>query len=210
VAAAVVSVIVSDDLVADATARIESLLARGGTIALAGGSTPRPVYARLSLPWDRIEVFLGDERDHEETNWKLARETILDRTGVRAHRMEAERGVEGARAYAALLPDAFDLIVLGMGDDLHTASLFPGEAALASTERVAWVPMSPTSPKCPRLTITPPVIAAAREILVLVAGASKAAPLVTALRGEFDPVRYPIQLARRGTFLVDRAAGAHL
>jgi 6-phosphogluconolactonase len=205
-----VNLVVADDLPAEGAAFLGSALAGGGSIALAGGSTPRPVYQRLELPWDKVDLYFGDERDHEDTNWRMAGDVLLQRVPARAHRMPAERGLDGASEYAAILPDVLDVVVLGMGDDLHTASLFPLDAALASTDKVAFVPMSPTSPRCPRLTITPAVIAAARTVVVLVAGASKAGPLVTALRGEYDPLRFPVQLARGGTWIVDRAAAANL
>jgi 6-phosphogluconolactonase len=208
---------------ADVLARLIATAAneRGAcSVALAGGSTPRPVYAALAkdprLPWDRVDWYFGDERavapDHPESNWRLAAESLFRaRPGgeVRAHRMEADAAdLDGAaRRYGRALPARLDVLVLGMGPDGHVASLFPGSPALAeSVERV--VAVTGPKPPNPRLTLTPPVIAGAREIVVLVAGAEKAAMVARALDGPADAKSVPARLAREGTWIVDQAAAA--
>ncbi len=194
------------------------------SLALAGGSTPRPVYERLAaeLPdrdlWSRIDVFFGDERcvpaDDPASNYRMAREALLDRVPVEAsqvHRMEGElpdRDI-AARAYEAILPGRLDLLVLGLGDDGHIASLFPGAVALAETRRRVVAVRAP-KPPLDRLTITPSVILDAGLALVLVAGADKAAALARVFDGTYDPNRTPGQLARAGVWIADRAAAARL
>jgi len=194
------------------------------SLVLAGGSTPRPVYERLAaeLPdrdlWSRIDVFFGDERcvpaDDPASNYRMAREALLDRVPVEAsqvHRMEGELSDRdiAARAYEAILPGRLDLLVLGLGDDGHTASLFPGAVALAETRRRVVAVRAP-KPPLDRLTITPPVILDAGLALVLVAGADKVAALARVFDGTYDPNRTPGQLARAGVWIADRAAAARL
>lgn len=210
---------------ADRIARllVDAATARGtATVALVGGTTPRPVYETLAgrddVPWRRLHVYFGDERavppDDPESNFGMARETLLARVAIpetQIHRMHAEAadGEAAARAYEELLPARLDLVLLGIGEDGHTASLFPGAAAV--TERVRRV-LFVTGPKPPprRLTITPPVIAAARATLVLAMGAAKADAVGRALEGADDIVGCPAQLARAGYWILDRAAAAEL
>lgn len=193
------------------------------TIALSGGSTPGPVYLELGdsdlskkVSWSQLEIYFADERavpvDHPESNYRLVKETLL-----RSHpevlgqvfRMPADAPDrdQAAKRYARKLPDPLDLLVLGMGPDGHTASLFPGSAALDETEELV---VAVTAPKPPpeRMTITPVVIGRARSIVVLVAGAEKAEMLARALGGGPDVKAVPAQLARRGTWIVDQAAAA--
>lgn len=194
------------------------------SLALAGGSTPRPVYERLASelpgrdPWSRIDVFFGDERcvspADPASNYRMAKEAMLDRVPIdpaQVHRMEGERPDqdEAARGYEALLPERFDLLVLGLGDDGHTASLFPGTPSLAETTRRVLAVKSP-APPVDRLTITPPVILGARLTIMLVAGDDKAAALARAIGGAYDPDRTPGQLARPGLWIVDTPAAARL
>ena len=194
----------------------------GTTLALAGGATPGPVYRRLAtlplIPWERIEIFFGDERavpaDHPASNYRMARETLLSLVPIppeRIHRMEAEQPDldAAARGYEALLPAALDLLLLGMGADGHTASLFPHAPALAETDRRV-VPVTGGEPLVQRLTVTPPVIKAAKSLLVLAAGTEKAEAVARALEGPDAPAVVPAQLARRGTWIIDRAAAALL
>jgi 6-phosphogluconolactonase len=224
----------ADELVTLASAA----MTRAGrcTVVLAGGSTPLRLYRLLARPphrnrvdWDRVEWFWGDERsvppDHPDSNYGAARQALLGPLGVsdaRVHRMEAERRDRGAAAcaYAADIarvtgvdpagdPPALDLVLLGMGSDGHTASLFPGSPALWELRRwvvTQFVPALGTD----RITLTPPILNRAREIRILVAGADKAAAL-RAVEAEPDqPERYPVQLIRpvegRLVWLVDAAA----
>lgn len=191
------------------------------SLALAGGSTPRPVYAALAetanAPWGRIEVFFGDERavppDDPDSNYRMARESLLDRVPMPdklVHRMKADApSLEDAAAeYASVLPKALDLVILGIGTDGHTASLFPGADTLRAEARVVRA-VSPAPPR-DRLTVTPPVLACALRIVVLAAGEEKAAPVARALTGPWDPEACPAQLARRGLWLLDTAAASAL
>lgn len=194
------------------------------SLALAGGSTPRPVYQRLAAelpdpdPWGRIDVFFGDERcvpaADPASNYRMAKEALLDRVPVlpsQVHRMEGERSDrdEAARAYEAILPEQLDLLVLGLGDDGHTASLFPGAPSLAETRRRVLAVEAPTPP-LDRLTITPPVIRAARLTIGLVAGEAKADALGRVIDGLYAPDRTPGQLARTGLWIADTAAAGRL
>jgi 6-phosphogluconolactonase len=194
------------------------------SLALSGGSTPRPVYQGLAaeLPdheaWRRIDVFFGDERcvppGDPASNYRMAREALLDRVPVdlsQVHRMEGERADhdEAARAYEAVLPARLDLLVLGLGDDGHTASLFPGAPSLAESHRRVIAVDGPTPPR-DRLTITPPVIRGARLTIGLVAGAAKADALARVIDGPYAPDRTPGQLARAGLWIADTAAAARL
>jgi len=222
-----VVVVPGDRWVEEAAARIAggleaSVVARGAaSVALAGGETPRPVYQRLAamtLPWNRIDVYFGDERavppDHRDSNYHMAAETLLDPAGVppaRRHRMPADSAdcLEAAEQYADLLPQRLDLLLLGVGRDGHTVSLFPGSPAV----REAWLRVVPAhSPEPPtlRLTITPPVIAVARARLVLARGRDKAAAVARALEGPDDPEQCPAQLARPGVWLLDPDAAERL
>jgi 6-phosphogluconolactonase len=187
-------------------------------IALAGGSTPRGLYRCLSAPplaarldWSRAEIFFGDERtvgpDDPDSNYRMAREALLDPLGLspaKVHRMLGERdpltaATEYEQQVAACFdiattdePPEFDLILLGMGDDGHTASLFPHTQALA--ERSRWVvanevPQHATT----RITMTYPLINNARQVMFLVAGASKAQALASVLRGPPNLAEFPSQ-----------------
>ena len=196
---------------------------RGGcALALAGGSTPRTVYRRLAelagIPWRSVTLCFGDERavppEHPDSNYRMAHEALLCRVDIpadRIHRMEAERPdlEQAARDYAALLPDPLDLLLLGMGDDGHVASLFPHAGALCEAARRV-VPAQGGIPFVPRLTITPPVIRGARQLCLMVAGTGKAATVARVLEGPADIAELPAQLARQGTWFLDRAAAAHL
>ncbi|MGQ0702423.1 MAG: 6-phosphogluconolactonase [Gemmatimonadales bacterium] len=193
-------------------------------LALTGGETARPCYERLaersdvSHLWNGTTVFFGDERavlpDHPDSNYGMARDSLLDRLPVppaQIHRMEAERPDLDAAAedYEASLPERFDLLLLGMGEDGHTASLFPGDWTVNETRRRV-VPAFGGRPLCWRLTITPPVIHAARRILIMVAGREKADAVAAVLEGPDDLTRWPAQLARPGTWILDRAAARSL
>lgn len=195
------------------------------TVALAGGHTPRPVYERLAreplarrIHWADLHVFFGDERavppDDPASNYLMAATALLQRVPIPAaqvHRLEAERPDRdaAARDYDRLLPDHLDVLLLGMGADGHTASLFPGSAAL--DERVRRVlPVTAPARPAERTTVTPPVIAAARRVAVLAAGADKAAIVARAIRGPLAPHDLPIQLALGGVWFLDPGAGAQV
>lgn len=201
----------------------QSVADRGrASVMLAGGSTPRAVYRQLALiqglPWEKVDIYFGDERavppGDSQSNYRMARESLLDAVPIppaQVHRMPAERPDREAAAdeYARRLPERLDLVILGLGEDGHTASLFPGSSALK--ERVRKV-LAVVGPKAPvhRLTVTPPVIAAAREKIILVTGAGKAGAVAQALEGPDQPIQCPAQLARDGTWVMDRAAASGL
>ena len=203
---------------------IEQAVADRGraSVMLAGGSTPRAVYRHLAqtqgLPWDKVEIYFGDERavppGDPQSNYRMARESLLDAVCIpssQIHRMPAERHDREAAAeeYARRLPERLDLIILGLGEDGHTASLFPGSSALSERVRKVLAVVGPQAP-LHRLTVTPPVIAAAREKIILVSGAGKAGAVAQALEGSHQPVQCPAQLARDGIWIMDRAAASGL
>jgi 6-phosphogluconolactonase len=203
-----------------------AVAARGRcAVALAGGTTPRATYEALAtsalaaaLPWTAIDWYFGDERavppDHPESNYAAARGSLFaarPELVARVHRMPADAADldAAAREYGHLLPNPLDLLLLGIGEDGHTASLFPGSPALA--ERSARVvPVTGPKPPNPRLTVTPPVIESARAILVLASGAGKAEAVARALEGPLDAAAVPAQLARRGAWIVDADAAGRL
>ncbi|HEY3190763.1 MAG TPA: 6-phosphogluconolactonase [Solirubrobacteraceae bacterium] len=209
--------------------------ARGrATLALAGGRGGRGVMVALAersdVPWDRIEWFWGDERcvpvDDPRSNVRLARESLLGPRGIPAARIhpppvELARPEAIADGYASLVatmlgPAAvFDAVMLGVGVNGHVASLMPGCRALAATAPVAAVTLAEVTeePLVARITVTPPVLHAARHVVVVVAGAQKARPVAAALRGPEDPARVPAQLVRpssRVRWVIDRAAAGEL
>jgi 6-phosphogluconolactonase len=191
-------------------------------LCLAGGRTPEPVYRALAsgsaIDWSRVQVYFGDERavppDHPYSNYHTVHEVLLSRVPVppgQVHRMEAERVDRdaAARDYERLLPPRLDVLVLGMGPDGHTASLFPGSVALDERQRRVVAVIGAKSP-AERLTITTPVIEAARLVAVIATGDDKAAMVARALEGPLDPKAVPVQLARRGAWFLDHAAAALL
>jgi 6-phosphogluconolactonase len=203
---------------------VSSAIAERGSCALglAGGRTPEPVYRELasgsSIDWRRVHVFFGDERavppDHPDSNYRMVHLALLSRVPIPAaqiHRMEAERSDREAAAleYERVLPGRLDVLVLGMGADGHTVSLFPGSPALDERRRLV-VPVVGTKPPAERLTITPPVIEAVRKVAVIATGDDKAAMVARAIEGPFAPTAVPVQLARRGVWFLDQAAAARL
>lgn len=218
---------------------IEAVTVRGQMgVALSGGTTPRRMGqllaespARDRVPWNRIEVFWGDERwvplESDESNAGSAKRAFLDRVPIAAERVhpfpvDAADPTAAAAAYADTIRNVlgegettprFDLVLLGMGDDGHTASLFPGTTALQERDSLAVanrVPHLTTT----RLSLTVPVLAAGREIVFLVGGAAKAQVLAAVLEGPETPDRLPAQLIRpvdgRLLWLVDEDAAARL
>ena len=200
-------------------------------VALAGGSTPRATYGILArdhagaVDWPRVHVFFGDERtvppDHEDSNYRMAREALLDHVPVGSvHPMRGELDpAEAADSYEEDLRAFFesglptlDLVMLGIGGDGHTASLFPETAALGVTDRRV-VANPVLKLETTRLTLTAPVLSAARDVFFLVAGEDKAEALKEILEGDADPRAYPAKLVRPEggpTWMVDRAAAGLL
>jgi 6-phosphogluconolactonase len=183
-------------------------------MALSGGRTPKALFELLAtdayadrIDWASVEVFFGDERcvppEHADSNYRMAREALLDhvmipRTNV--HRMKGEVDPQAAAIeYGKMLQDRFgedgglDLVLLGMGDDGHTASLFPGTEALNETRHRCVANFVPKLDAW-RLTLTAPFLNRSREALVMVEGAAKAARVQEVLEGPEDPTRLPIQL----------------
>lgn len=202
------------------------------TVALAGGSTPKPLYeaiARQSLPWEKICVFWGDERyvaaDHPDSNEGMARQAWLDRVPIPAANIYAVPTSAADPAVAAeeynrtlqtffqVQPDEFpaiDLILLGMGDDGHTASLFPHTDALEVRDRLITVGNKASQP---RITFTAPLINQARCVVFMVAGANKRSALAQIMSDAADDSTYPARLIQpQGElwWLLDRAAGEGL
>jgi 6-phosphogluconolactonase len=201
-----------------------------GQVVLTGGSTPRRAYEQVAgerADWSGVEAWFTDERavppDHEHSNYGMVRAALLDRVeGLQVHRMQGELGHrEGADAYERELDaafgegmPAFDLMLLGMGADAHVCSLFPGDAALGERERRAvGVEIPGMAPLVPRITLTLPVVNAAREVLFLVTGEDKAEAVAQAFSGRADP-RAPGSLVRPEngalTVLLDPPAAARL
>ncbi|MEO1186221.1 MAG: 6-phosphogluconolactonase [Cyanobacteria bacterium J06636_27] len=202
------------------------------TIALSGGSTPKPLYEALGkqqLPWDKIHVLWGDERyvpaDHADSNQLMARTAWLDKVNIPAeniHAMatDAAEPAEAAAQYEQELQKLFnskpgeypavDVILLGMGDDAHTASLFPHTEALKVTDKLVTVGNKDSSV---RLTFTYPFINAAECVIFLVAGENKRPALAQVFAAEASETTYPsrlIQPQKELWWLLDEAAGAQI
>ncbi len=209
------------------------------SVALSGGSTPKRLYELLAsapfaerVPWSSTQLFQVDERcvppDHPESNYRMIREALLDRGLVprsNFHRMAAELPdrAEAARQYAeemkrALRPSSdpwphLDLVLLGMGADGHTASLFPGSEAL--DVQVLWVvPNYVEKLQAYRMTLTLPVLNGAGCIILLVAGPDKAEIVRQVLDASAQPDKFPVQRIRPGngevSWYLDEAAAALL
>jgi len=213
-------------------AREAAICTGHAAVALSGGSTPRRLYEllasdeyRSAVPWDEIDWFWSDERavppDNAASNFRMAHELMLARAPVsesRVHRMPADATDldRAARGYEALIRErvpelAFDLLLLGVGDDGHTASLFPGSDALEETERLVIPVQGAASLPVPRrLTFTFPLINQARSVLVLAEGAAKRPIVEAVMRGSPDAEQYPVSRVKPAghlTWLVDEAAG---
>lgn len=199
----------------------DAVRARGTcSVVLSGGSTPRTLYSLLAsqrparIPWKDVHVFWGDERyvapEDPRSNYRMAKETLLDHVPcppANIHPMPTHlpQADVAAREYERTLRNHFagewphfDLVLLGIGDDGHTASLFPGALALA--ERTRWVvaAQAPVAPHS-RLTLTLPVLSRATAVHVLAAGASKREALRHVLEGPGDWIKYPAAGVRGGT-----------
>ena len=208
-------------------------------VALSGGSTPRALFTLLAsdrfrskIDWSRIDLFWGDERtvppDHEDSNYRMARETLISKVSIpdeRVHRIRCELEPDPAASdYELQLtqvfgdgspdqPPQFDLILLGIGSDGHTASLFPGTSALSVRDRLVVanpVPQQQTT----RITLTVPVLQAAHNVLFLVAGEDKASAVHEAIEGGWNPTKTPSQFLREASgtviWMLDTAAASQL
>lgn len=205
------------------------------SVALSGGSTPKMLYTGLAEPdrqegvdWANIHLFFGDERhvppDHPDSNFLMVNNTLFEKVSIPAenvHRVKAEMEPRMAafsyedelRAFFSDEWPRFDLVLLGMGNDGHTASLFPKTAGLNEEQR--WFIANPLPSQGGwRLTLTKHAINEARKVVVLVSGGSKAEMVSEVLTGSYDPLHKPIQLisptAGEMIWLLDRAAASRL
>jgi len=219
----------------------EASSARGVfSIALAGGSTPKMLYALLaehptlrnSLPWDKMQVFFGDERHvgpgHADSNFQMATDAMLSKVPLRPEQIHRIKGeypdtAQAAAEYEDVIRSQFDLktgnfprfdlLLLGMGNEGHTLSLFPGTKALHETQRIVtrnWVGKLYTD----RITLTAPAANAAANIFFLVTGSDKACALKAVLEGPHEPEQLPSQMIQPTngslSWLLDAAAGSML
>jgi 6-phosphogluconolactonase len=210
------------------------------SVVLAGGSTPKALYGllvndpalRAQVPWDKMQVFFGDERhvgpDHPDSNFRMANEAMISKSPLKPEQVTRIKGEypdaeQVAREYELAIRSyfkladgefpRFDLVLLGMGSEGHTASLFPGTKALHEKRRIAvsnWVGKLLAE----RITLTPPAINNAAHVIFMVTGAGKAPALTAVLERVYEPDQLPAQLIRpaNGTllWLVDTAAGGLL
>jgi 6-phosphogluconolactonase len=220
--------------------RIREAIASHGRclVALSGGSTPKPLYELLATPpyaaqidWPHVHLFWGDERcvppDHPDSNYRMTREALLDRVPIPSENVHRIRGEDdphqAAEAYERTLREwlgptdpparSFDVVLLGLGSDGHTASMFPGTAAPTEKRRWAMAVHVDHPREMWRVTLTTVVLNAAADVTFLVAGADKAARLreVLAARGEPILPAQRIQPALGSLhWMIDAAAGAQL
>jgi len=207
------TVLATAEEVAEAAAAEIAEALRGGaqTLVLAGGTTPRRSYellAELDVQWGRVTVLFGDERcvppDHPDSNYRMVKESLLDRVApATVYRMPAELGPdEGADAYAEVVANVapLDLVLLGVGEDGHVASLFPGHPLLRASGLTAGIRDSPKPPP-ERVTLTLEAIRDAGRVLIIATGAGKADAVALARRGET-----PSGMIAGARWLIDRAA----
>lgn len=206
------------------------------SLSLAGGSTPRPIYEQLGtiykddLDWSKIHLWFGDERsvppDDEQSNYRMVKEALIDKVAIpdeNVHRMRGELDpAEAATAYEAEIAEFFgdgdtwfDMTLLGMGEDGHTASIFPGTEAVHETEKMVIAHHVEAKGNLWRLTLSFPALLKSENIMFLVSGAGKADPLNEVINGIDAPDTYPSQVIARSNhehviWLVDEAAAAKL
>ncbi len=197
-------------------------------VSLTGGTTPKRLYALLAtepwrsrIPWRAVHLFWGDERavepEHEDSNYGMAHEALIAHVPVppeQVHRMRGELPPEeAAREYERILPRRFDLMLLGLGEDAHIASIFPGSPVVHERERRVVAPFA-RHLNAWRITMTPPALLSATHIVMLVAGSGKANAVAAAIEEFDDPARWPAHLLReagdRVEWLIDRAAARAL
>ncbi len=225
---------VAEELVASIRESIEARA--NASIALAGGSTPRLLYTLLAgddygagIPWPDLLLFWGDERyvphNDEKSNYRMAKETLIDHVPVPEDQVfpiptSATNPHDAANSYTITLRNRlapcdgrFDIVLLGMGDDGHTASLFPGSPALDEDELMAVAAPAPVEPR-QRITLTYPVLNAARHVHFLVSGANKAPALDCVLGRPSEVTECPARRVRPGsgtlTWWLDEAAAANI
>ena len=203
------------------------------TLCLAGGSTPKMTYELLAgdefrgkIEWAKVHIFFGDERpvgpDHADSNYAMAKAALLDHVGIpvgQIYRMKGEDDPEAAaKSYGEMLKGefgdgGFDLLLMGMGDDGHTLSLFPHTSALAELEhRCVANPVEKLGQT--RITITAPFANRSENVMAIITGENKAKALEAVLDDSSDPNEYPIKLIDPGpqrlVYLLDAAAaGMH-
>jgi 6-phosphogluconolactonase len=203
------------------------------SLCLTGGNTPADVYSliatrfQLSVDWNAVHLFWGDERcvppDDPASNYGMANRTMLSKLNLDASQIHRIRGEADPEVAAGEYEDAlreffsldqgefprFDLVLLGMGDNVHIASLFPGITAIHETQRLA-VAVEVDAPQRRRITLTPPVLNNAARVMFIVSGKNKAEAVKLALEGPRDPDKYPAQIiaANQGEvmWLLDRPA----
>lgn len=200
------------------------------TVSLAGGTTPKAAYALLAqapfagaIDWAKVEIFFGDERcvpaDSDQSNYKTANDAFMRAVGIPVQRIHRMRGEDdpsaAAAAYREVLIETlgpmprFDLVMLGMGPDGHTASLFPGADPLTDNGDMVRAVYSDSQQQW-RITLTPAVLNAARKVVFAAEGSGKAQTLKAVREGPYNPTSYPSQIiaptSGQLTWLVDRAA----
>ena len=202
----------AEDVAAAAATDIAEALREGArTLVLAGGTTPQRCYELLSqmdVMWGRVSILFGDERcvppHHPDSNYRMAREALLDRVApATVYRIPAELGPdEGASLYAHVVETVrpLDVVVLGVGEDGHTASLFPGHPALDAPGLTVGIRDSPKPPPH-RVTLTLRALQSARRVIILATGAGKAEAVARAKRNEV-----PSGMIAGARWLIDRAA----
>jgi 6-phosphogluconolactonase len=207
-----------------AGAAVALLEAASGHLCITGGSTPKLAYERVAAQrsdWSGVDFWFTDERcvapDHEHSNFRMADQALLHAAeGATVHRMKGELGpVEGAadqeREYEQAGAPDFDLILLGMGPDAHTCSLFPGDSALGEQQRsVVGVETPGMAPLVSRITFTLPVVNASRQIVFLVTGDAKADAVSRAFSGRRDPSAPASLVEGEVTVLLDEGAARRL
>lgn len=210
------------------------------SVALSGGSTPKALYSllandaalRAQIPWDKMLVYFGDERsvgpEHADSNFRMATEALLSKVSLKPEQifrikgeykdteraaLEYEQAVRSSLKIAEGQFPRFDLVLLGMGNEGHTASLFPGTKALGETKRTVvrnWVGKLYTE----RITLTAPAINNAARVIFMVTGADKALALKGVLEGPYEPEQLPAQMIQPSNgkllWLVDTIAGGML
>jgi 6-phosphogluconolactonase len=208
--------------------RIQSAVTERGecSIVLAGGSTPKPLYEALAqedLPWSKLHIFWGDERyvslDHPDSNAAMAKAALLDKVAIPAEQIHMmptyhDDPADAAHEYEQSLKQAFgteqpifDIVLLGMGDDGHTLSLFPHTAAVNVSDRLVTIGQKGDDP---RVTLTAPLVNHSRCVIFLVSGANKQTALTQVLAADADDNTFParkIQPQGELWWLVDAAAG---